>query len=601
MVRMLLITVSLSVVGVSMAGDLAAETWRVPAEVATIRAAVEDSASHGDTILVAPGVYDISSGEIFPITMKNGLVLTSEAGPSETIIDAQMTDRVISCSDLDSTTTIAGFTITGGQAANAGGIHCSDSFLEIRGNIVTENMATGTVGKGGGIYCAGGAPRICSNDIVGNTAIHYMGGGIYCTGSSALIEGNTISRNTARFGGGVFNHSASPTIRNNIVESNQATQTGAGLDCYMGSSPLIQGNVVVGNYAQANGAGIACCDGSAPLVTHNTIVGNVSTYGGGIRALGGSSPTVRANIIVDNVDAVYLTSDSGPITAAENHIYCNTYQTGDYEVINNTSHHIDLGDNFWWVTDALSVATLIQGGSTFLPFLTAPCDSVPGEPAAVTSVLAMEDSTYARPLADAVSIGDVLYIQLEGSDWNNSFIEPALVVIESHKDHQGICAALMETGAATGVYRGVAYLSSASSDQANEIAAYPSDTLVIWSHASSHCRDTVFVSATDVWEDELDSGPLPASFLLRQNHPNPFNRGTKIEYQIPFSALTSLQIYNVSGQVVRTLLREMQNAGDYSIHWDGRDLRGREVASGVYFCRLQAEDHVVTRKMVLIR
>ena len=109
--------------------ELAAYTWHVPATVSTIKHAVEDSAAYGDTVLVAPGIYDTTSGEVFPINMKNGVVLISESGASVTIVNANATGSVITCSNCDQSTEICGFTITGGSALNGGGISCGGLFF----------------------------------------------------------------------------------------------------------------------------------------------------------------------------------------------------------------------------------------------------------------------------------------------------------------------------------------------------------------------------------------------------------------------------------------------------------------------------------------
>ncbi|KPL17057.1 MAG: hypothetical protein AMJ92_12150 [candidate division Zixibacteria bacterium SM23_81] len=591
----------LSMCAVISGNSAQAKTWYVPAEVITIKAAVEDSATEGDSVLVAPGEYDTSSGEVFPIIMKNGVVLTSEEGTLSTVIDANMTERVLDCQNLDNLTVTSGFTITGGWSSNGGGIYCSESFLLIKGNVIRENAVEGGTGSGGGIYCHLGAPRIVDNHIAQNTASRF-GGGIYCYYSSAVIDSNTISHNTARWGGGVFNDHSSSVIRYNFVKGNHVIQTGAGLDCYMGSSPTIMGNVVIGNIAGENGAGIACCYDCAPLIKHNTIVSNVGAFGGGVRTLGNSSPTVSANIILDNVDGVYLISDSGPVTANHNHIYCNTYQTGDYEVINTTTQSIDLSNNFWWLTDVLSIAFLIQGDCNFFPFLSSPRDSIPGEPSEVSSVAAMSDSSYALPVMRRLGIGDSLYLQLEGVDWNSSFIEPALVIITSQKDPHGIGAALIETGAATGLYRGMVTVASFSSDVNNQIGVHSNDTIIIWAHVDSTKRDTVTIEAIDVGEKNGDEEyPVPVSFHLDQNYPNPCNRATEIGYQIHVPSYVTLQIYNICGQLVRTLVQELQEEGAYTIQWDGQDAEGEKVASGIYCYRLTAGHLVDTKKLVVLR
>jgi len=513
----------LSMCAVISGNSAQAKTWYVPAEVITIKAAVEDSATEGDSVLVAPGEYDTSSGEVFPIIMKNGVVLTSEEGTLSTVIDANMTERVLDCQNLDNLTVISGFTITGGWSSNGGGIYCSESFLLIKGNVIRENAVEGGTGSGGGIYCHLGAPRIVDNHIAQNTASRF-GGGIYCYYSSAVIDSNTISHNTARWGGGVFNDHSSSVIRYNFVKGNHVIQTGAGLDCYMGSSPTIMGNVVIGNIAGENGAGIACCYDCAPLIKHNTIVSNVGAFGGGVRTLGNSSPTVSANIILDNVDGVYLISDSGPVTANHNHIYCNTYQTGDYEVINTTTQSIDLSNNFWWLTDVLSIAFLIQGDCNFFPFLR------------------------------------------------------------------------------TGLYRGMVTVASFSSDVNNQIGVHSNDTIIIWAHVDSTKRDTVTIEAIDVGEKNGDEEyPVPVSFHLDQNYPNPCNRATEIGYQIHVPSYVTLQIYNICGQLVRTLVQELQEEGAYTIQWDGQDAEGEKVASGIYCYRLTAGHLVDTKKLVVLR
>jgi hypothetical protein len=94
---------------------------------------------------------------------------------------------------------------------------------------------------------------------------------------------------------------------------------------------------------------------------------------------------------------------------------------------------------------------------------------------------------------------------------------------------------------------------------------------------------------------------LPEDFALFQNYPNPFNANTEIRYQIAEDGHMTLKVFNTLGQEVKILLDSEQKAGDYVVIWDGRDERGREVASGLYFCRLQAGNISKTIKMVLVR
>jgi hypothetical protein len=122
---------------------------------------------------------------------------------------------------------------------------------------------------------------------------------------------------------------------------------------------------------------------------------------------------------------------------------------------------------------------------------------------------------------------------------------------------------------------------------------------------------------TDV-EEEVAVEGLPAKFCLSANYPNPFNPVTRIQYtvgsrQTPEKAVDgsqftvhgpipiTLKIYNILGQLVRTLVNEPKEPGTYEVIWDGKDESGDQVASGVYFYKLEAENFSRTKKMVLIR
>lgn len=97
---------------------------------------------------------------------------------------------------------------------------------------------------------------------------------------------------------------------------------------------------------------------------------------------------------------------------------------------------------------------------------------------------------------------------------------------------------------------------------------------------------------------------LPKAFSLKQNHPNPFNPSTTINYQIPDdvgSVRFSLNVYDIRGRMVRTLDEGMKGAGTYSVFWDGTDSRGRQVSSGVYFYRFVSSEYNATRKMIMLK
>ncbi|TVL98181.1 MAG: hypothetical protein CV087_21610 [Candidatus Brocadia sp. WS118] len=100
---------------------------------------------------------------------------------------------------------------------------------------------------------------------------------------------------------------------------------------------------------------------------------------------------------------------------------------------------------------------------------------------------------------------------------------------------------------------------------------------------------------------------IPATFALSQNYPNPFNPTTTIRYQLPKPAWVRLEIYNILGQKIKTLIDARQSADFYAVPWDGTNHAGSQVASGMYVYRLAAEPEkkgekfVMVKKMLLIR
>jgi hypothetical protein len=94
---------------------------------------------------------------------------------------------------------------------------------------------------------------------------------------------------------------------------------------------------------------------------------------------------------------------------------------------------------------------------------------------------------------------------------------------------------------------------------------------------------------------------VPSGYDLDQSYPNPFNPETVIAYQLPSGGHVSLKIYNITGQLVRTLVDGHMPAGNHSVVWDSRDAHDNSVASGMYLYRLEASDYSSTRKMILLK
>jgi|GEM_PF-4901461 len=155
----------------------------------------------------------------------------------------------------------------------------------------------------------------------------------------------------------------------------------------------------------------------------------------------------------------------------------------------------------------------------------------------------------------------------------------------------------------------------------------PTDTLAVLEHPNVSYSDnsvepevqyTYWITAVDENGNEsplsasvtaIASSPvgidpitgMPVSFELYQNFPNPFNPSTTIVFDIPEPATVNLAVYNMLGQVVRTLVAGKLEAGRQNVQWDGKNEFGERLSSGVYLYRIEAGNFVQTRKLVLMK
>jgi photosystem II stability/assembly factor-like uncharacterized protein len=121
----------------------------------------------------------------------------------------------------------------------------------------------------------------------------------------------------------------------------------------------------------------------------------------------------------------------------------------------------------------------------------------------------------------------------------------------------------------------------------------------------------IFLKTTDGGGDPVDVDDeleIPSKFILNQNYPNPFNPSTKIKFTIPFvkthrdaSLHTTLKVYDVLGNEIATLVNEELPAGEYEIEFNSHSDEGQNLTSGTYFYRLQSENFVETKKMILLK
>jgi len=199
-----------------------------------------------------------------------------------------------------------------------------------------------------------------------------------------------------------------------------------------------------------------------------------------------------------------------------------------------------------------------------------------------------------------------------------------LQVFERHRDLERNVAVSTEVDTATDVITGARLLPGDSGGVKWELSAdggahwqvFPRDAIY---HDFSQpgvdlrWRATLLYTSKDVLPvvDNLTiewlsgtttgAGDGPAALSLEQNHPNPFNPSTVIPFTLPEPGRVRLRVYDASGELVATLIDGLRPAGRQQVAWDGRGSGGQVLASGIYFCRLEAAELVLTRKMILLK
>jgi PKD repeat protein len=314
----------------------------VPLDYSTIQSAI-DAATAGDVIVVAPGTYD----ETIDFTGK-AITVRSSGGPLSTIIDGTSSGGsvVTAVSGEGPTTVLEGFTITGGNALEGGGMRNVGSSPTVRDCIFTANNASD---RGGGMYNRLGSPTIIGTRFELNSA-GAMGGGVFNIEASPTIINARFTQNTAHKGGGMRSYlNSHPTVTDCVFEYNHAEEEGGGMDNRKNSNPVVTNCLFVGNTAPSGGAmhnyvGRATPTGN-PTLINVIMVGNSASNGGGMRN-NDPSPLILNSIIAYN-------TGSGIIS-----------RNGSSPVLHNTVVWGNMGGSFSGKTANTSVVTFsdIEGG-----------------------------------------------------------------------------------------------------------------------------------------------------------------------------------------------------------------------------------------------
>ncbi|MDD3643410.1 MAG: right-handed parallel beta-helix repeat-containing protein, partial [Candidatus Krumholzibacteria bacterium] len=588
----------------------------------TIMAALE-RAEPGDTIVLLPGTFsglgnrDISVPAI-------PLVITSEAGAELTIVDCSGSDEYYGfyfSGAHDTTTILEGVTIT---RAEKGGIACSDGSRPLvqrcviadndylggwhGGGIICESnsaplvrdcVIAGNTGDphGGGVYCRSSSPRLVRCEITGNTAMQAGGGVTSMNSSHPRLEGCTISGNAAGSdGGGVYAIMGSAGLEDCIVTGNTAANGGG---VFSGTNGVlsISGTVVAQNEAGAIGGGVYSAIGMT--MARCTVAGNrAGSYGAGVHCLYGAQNSVRESIIAFNRErqGVYT------IIGALNIRCCDVYgneggdyggstpdQTGTYNISADPLFcAMEEGD---YRLDATSPA-LTPPHESCAPTMGALGVGCGDAPDLFFSRIAFET----RSAGAGTAIGVTAAVRNGGTQPAGEFdlhfvADPDLALVpgETWWTHT------VEGGLAAGDSAVWAFEIVSA-----EPAVWESYLSIDPGHLVPELdrEDNLAGPFVIAW---TAPGGSQASTGLREIRPNPFSRTTRIEYELSRRGSARIEIFDLAGRRVKVWKLPPAGPGVFAVEWGGADDGGRELVSGVYFCRFTAGALEQSAKIVLIR
>jgi hypothetical protein len=562
-----------------------------------------NSCAPNDTVLVAPGVY--YENLVWPSTQ--GIDLVSESGASVTTIDGNGSGSVIAlATGVNSTTTIKGFTITNGTGTpnpwgypSGGGIYCAWSSPTINENILKANITT-YYGDGGGLYCVMSSPIIEGNTIEENFSDGW-GGGICCVyHSNPVIRDNVISENSSIWqGGGVACiENVSAIITNNTITENVADPACVGgIFIYYYCEATIERNTIKQNTGNVNAGGIAITEHCSAVINNNIISENISMngYGGGLGIGTYSSATIIGNTISQNSA---LTRGGGLVIGEASYA----------EVSDNTISENSVSERGGGIAIG-HYCTVTMTNNTIT-------ENIAGERGGGIAVInncaiSLKGSNIIDNKGDygggigfwdncSVSIDSCCIAKNEG---DGIYCEDNCSLTASYNDiYENTCYGIQNLDATTSVNA----INNWWADASGPGGTGPGTGDEVSDFVNFDPWLTVPVIPGDggeVVKDSKNNGKSSTDHhvSLNQNVPNPFKNMTQIRYEIANAGHVALDIYNLAGQKVITLIDAQQESGIHQITWNGKDTQGRTLPNGVYFCKISHGEIEYSKKMMLLK
>jgi len=453
--------------------------------------------------------------------------------------------KIVSDSTNPNTIHLANGTYSLSQTGETFPIHCKNYVsLEGENQFLTILDAEG---QNHILYCNNDSCFSIKNLTVQNGNADY-GGGIYCVYSNMTIDSVMFVGNSAKNGGGLYCEYSDLDLTNVRIRANDAS-AGGGLYCQY-CSPNLTNVRINENTADWSGAGIYCGYSTSPHLLNVTITDNSTStnYGGGGGIYCGYSSTPHLiNVVINENYANY----GGGIYLAS----ANAYLTNVTISENNANN----GGGIYCESSESYLVNCILWNDT---------------PQEIYEYSGIVKATYSDIQDGWIGTGNIdadpLFADPENGNFHLTWAN--FPIPDSTK------SPCIDAGDPN---------SPLDPDSTRaDIGAYYFDQM-----------------QTDI--ENTSVVKVPINYRLYQNYPNPFNPKTIIQYSIPKDSRVELKIYNIKGELVRTLVNEPQSIGYYDVVWNGRDDNDIPVSSGVYFYRLKIGDKVSrcigTKKCLLLK
>jgi hypothetical protein len=436
----------------------------------------------------------------------------------------------------------------------------TDTSLTISGLTFEE----GNDYNAGGIYIRYSAPRF-NNCLIQNNISNNKGGGVWNYYSQTIFTECEIINNYASGGGGISNEYSDVGFYNCIISGNCAF-SGGGIHNYY-SSPIIKNSIISNNTSTGgNGGGIDNLYDSQAIIINNFIFDNNAIRGGGLYFKGGANAIVINNLINNNCATTY----GGGIRCrwASPQIINNT-------IVNNSADIYGGGIDFYDRSDPNLFNNIIWDNS-----------APEGDQISISSSAA-DPNFYHCNIQNGINgfyfTGTATQEDYEGILENNISQNPNFIANDDfHLLHDSPC---IDTG--TELLQEGIELPDFDLDGNPRIFG---NTIDIGAYEWQ---------GTAIYNDEIEVFDINMNI---SNYPNPFNPETNISYQLPADSKVNLSIYNIKGQLVKTLVNDIKPTGEHSIIWDGRDSNDKRVGSGIYFYKLKVNGKTeVVKKCLLLK